>query len=74
MRNLKPLEESGLVIDISIEGSGNCQLKLTDKGVEAYRSAKQLWEKAQIFFEEYLGIDNINTLTAILSKIEALVP
>lgn len=74
VRNLKPLEESGLIRDISIEGSRNRQLKLTDKGVEAYRSAEQLWEKAQIFFEEYLGIDNINTLTVILSKIEALVP
>ncbi|MDR3597659.1 MarR family winged helix-turn-helix transcriptional regulator [Clostridium sp.] len=74
VRNLKPLEENGLVRDISIEGSRNRQLKLTDKGVEVYRSAEGLWEKAQIFFEEYLGIDNINNLTAILSKIEALVP
>ena len=74
VRNLKPLEENGLVRDISIEGSRNRQLKLTDKGVDVYRSAEQLWEKAQKFFEEYLGIDNINTLTAILSKIEALVP
>jgi DNA-binding MarR family transcriptional regulator len=74
VRNLKPLEESGLVTDISIEGSRNRQLKLTDEGVEAYKSAELLWQKAQFFLEEYLGTDNINTLTELLSKIEALVP
>lgn len=74
VRNLKPLEERGLVEDISIEGTRNRQLKLTDKGVETYRLAEQLWIKAQNFFQEYLGIDNINTFTTLLSKIEALVP
>jgi len=33
VRNLKSLEESVLVRDISIEGSRNRQLKLTDEGV-----------------------------------------
>ena len=74
VRNLKPLEKRGLVIDIAVEGTRNRQLKLTDKGIQAYKSAEQLWEKAQGFFEEYLGKGNIETFTTMLSKIEALMP
>jgi len=74
VRNLKPLEKDGLVEDISAEGTRNRQLKLTAKGIETYRLAEKLWEKAQNFLEEYLGKDNIDTFTVLLSKIEALVP
>lgn len=64
----------GFSTDISTEGTRNRQLKLTDKGIEAYKSANQLWAEAQSFFEEYIGKDSINTFTTVLSKIEALVP
>lgn len=74
VRNLKPLEKMGFVADIAPEGTRNRQLKLTDKGIEAYKSAEQLWLKAQSYLEEYLGKDNIDTFTTLLSKIEALVP
>jgi Transcriptional regulators len=74
VRNLKPLEKSGFVQDISTEGTRNRQLRLTDKGIKAYKYAEELWEKAQSFLEEYLGKDNIDTFTKMLSKIEALVP
>lgn len=74
VRNLKPLEKSGLVEDISIKGTRNRQLKLTGKGFENYKYAEELWKKAQSFLEEYLGKDNIDTFTKLLSKIEALVP
>lgn len=74
VRNLKPLEEMGFVTDIATEGTRNRQLQLTDKGIQAYKSAEELWAKAQNFFEEYLGKDNIDTFTTLLSKIEALVP
>ena len=74
VRNLKPLEERNLIRDISAAGSRNRQLELTDEGVNAYKTAELLWEKAQSFIEEYLGVDNIDLLTELLSKIEALVP
>lgn len=74
VRNLKPLEKDELVEDISTEGTRNRQLKLTAKGIETYKLAEKLWEKAQTFVEEYLGKDNIDTFTVLLSKIEALVP
>lgn len=74
VRNLKPLEERGFVEDISTKGTRNRQLKLTVKGIETYKYAEELWEKAQSFLEEYLGKDNMDTFTTLLSKIEALVP
>jgi DNA-binding MarR family transcriptional regulator len=74
VRNLKPLEQSGFVEDISAQGTRNRQLKLTPKGVETYKQAEELWEKAQNFFEEYLGTDNTDIFITLLSKIEALAP
>lgn len=74
VRNLKPLEEMGFVADIAPEGTRNRQLKLTDRGIKAYKSAEQLWIQAQSYIEEYLGKDNLDIFTALLSKIEALVP
>ncbi|MBK1811927.1 winged helix-turn-helix transcriptional regulator [Clostridium sp. YIM B02505] len=74
VRNLKPLEERGYIYDIAIEGTRNRQLKLTDKGKEVYRSAEVLWLKAQSYLDDYLGKDNLDAFTTLLSKIEALVP
>lgn len=74
VRNLKPLEQCGFVEDISAQGARNRQLKLTSKGVENYKYAEELWEKAQNFFEEHLGKENTEVFTTMLSKIEALVP
>jgi len=74
VRNLKPLEQSGFVEDIAAQGTRNRQLKLTAKGVETYKHAEELWEKAQNSLEEYLGSGNIDVFRTMLSKIEALVP
>lgn len=74
VRNLKPLEERGLVTDIAVEGTRNRQLILTGKGISTYQSADELWTKAQSFIEEYLGKDKIVIFTELLSKIEVLVP
>ncbi|MDR3597650.1 MarR family winged helix-turn-helix transcriptional regulator [Clostridium sp.] len=74
VRNIKPLEQSGFVEDISGQGTRNRQLKLTSQGVEKYKHAEELWEKAQNFLEEYLGRGNIDVFSTLLSKIEALVP
>ncbi|MBB6214240.1 DNA-binding MarR family transcriptional regulator [Anaerosolibacter carboniphilus] len=74
VRNLKPIEVRGLITDIAEKGTRNRQLKLTDKGLETFEKAERLWSEAQSFIEQYLGKDDINTLTVLLSKIEALVP
>lgn len=74
VRNLKPLEASGFIADVAARGTRNRQLKLTDKGLEMLKIAEPLWIEAQNFMEQYLGRDDMSILTALLSKIEALVP
>jgi len=74
VRNLKPLEARELVIDMAAKGTRNRQLKLTDKGFEILKLASPLWVEAQNYIKEYLGEEDMKTLTILLSKIEALVP
>lgn len=74
VRNLKPLEEKGFIIDVATKGTRNRQLKLTDKGLEILEMAAPMWLEAQFFIQKYLGKEDMITLTGLLSKIEALVP
>jgi len=74
VRNLKPLEVGGFIIDVATKGSRNRKLQLTDKGLEILEMAAPLWLEAQNFIEQYLGIEDRNALIVLLSKIEALVP
>ncbi len=74
VRNLKPMEEKGFVADVAAEGTRNRQLKLTEAGLKAFNEAEVLWLEAQSFIEQYLGKDDLNTLTGLLAKIEALKP
>ncbi|WP_026882193.1 MarR family winged helix-turn-helix transcriptional regulator [Clostridium akagii] len=74
VRNIKPLEEKGFIIDMANKGTRSRQLKLTDKGFEVLEKATPLWLAAQNFIEQYLGKEEMNTFTVLLSKIEALVP
>jgi DNA-binding MarR family transcriptional regulator len=74
VRNLKRLEKQGFIADIAAKGTRNRQLQLTEQGLEIIAKAAQLWSKAQVFIERYLGEDDLKTLTELLSKIEALTP
>jgi len=74
VRNLKPLEKRNIIIDISTKGARNRQLKLTDEGLKILEIATPYWLESQNFIEQYLGKEDRNALTALLSKIEALVP
>jgi DNA-binding MarR family transcriptional regulator len=74
VRNLKPLEARDLITDGAAKGTRNRQLELTDQGREVLTIAASLWSAAQNFLEQYLGKEDLNTLTGLLSKIEALVP
>lgn len=74
VRNLKPLEDKGYIMDLASDGTRKRQLKLTNEGIEAYKYAEELWEKAQRYLMDYLGKDDLELFTTILSKIEALVP
>lgn len=70
VRNIKIMEERGYIIDTSPEGTRNRQLQLSDKGNTVLNESITLWNKAQDNVLEYLGEENINILTDLLSKIE----
>jgi DNA-binding MarR family transcriptional regulator len=74
VRNLRSLEEREFIIDTAAQHTRKRQLKVTDRGIEILEQAEPLWLEAQEFIEQYLGKEGMNTLTLLLSKIEALVP
>ena len=72
VRNLQPLEESGLIIDISAPGTRGRELELTEQGAEKYEEALKLWNDAQNYVEQSLGTQSIEQLTALLERVENL--
>jgi DNA-binding MarR family transcriptional regulator len=70
VRNLRPLEQKKWVEDISEEGTRNRQLQLTVSGRAVYNCADVLWERAQADITAYLGPEDAEKLTVLLSKIE----
>jgi DNA-binding MarR family transcriptional regulator len=68
VRNIKPLEERGFVIDVAEQGRSR-QLKLTDSGYQIYAEATLLWEQAQSKFEQSLGKEQFEKLNEILRVI-----
>ncbi|MBP8866237.1 MAG: winged helix-turn-helix transcriptional regulator [Acetobacterium sp.] len=74
VRNLKPLEQQGLIHDIAQSGTRNRQLCLTAAGRERIEQANAYWELAQKRIEAQLGLEDTKTLQALLLKIEVLVP
>jgi DNA-binding MarR family transcriptional regulator len=71
VRNLKPLEEKGLVIDVACEGR-NRQMELTEYGLQICNDASPLWFEAQKKLEQLLGKDNLEVLLHIAKKINTL--
>jgi DNA-binding MarR family transcriptional regulator len=69
VRNLKPLEEKGLVIDVAYEGR-NRQMQLTEYGLQICKDASPLWLEAQRKLEQLLGKDNLEVLLRIAKKID----
>jgi DNA-binding MarR family transcriptional regulator len=72
VRNLKPIEEKGLIADLSFKGARDRQLVLTDAGKNALSAATLLWQKAQQYIENTIGREDIQTLSTLLLKIEHL--
>jgi len=74
VRNLKPLEQQGLIHDIAPPGTRNRQLCLTAAGRGKIEQAHVYWQQAQEQIEAQLGQEDTKTLQALLLKIEVLVP
>lgn len=72
VRNLKPLEAEGFIVDVSEKGARNRKLQLSEKGRDKLSEASRLWDDAQRYFEENIGKENIEKLTSLLTIIENL--
>lgn len=73
-RNMKPLMDGEL---IQVKAGRDSRTKLvciTPSGAAAAATALDLWQEAQHSLHDYLGDDDLNKLTELLGKLEALVP
>ncbi len=73
-RNLHVLEREGLVSFSPGDDQREHTVLLTDKGKAALAAAKPLWEQAQARIDEMLGKEQLETLTALLIKVQRIAP
>ncbi len=71
-RNLKPLMQKNLVMDMKEKDARNSRLILTEEGVQTCMEAEKLWSKAQAIFETKLNDDQLKELNLILDKLMTL--
>lgn len=72
VRNLKLLETMGLII--AEKKSRAHTMKLTEQGVKSLQMADPYWNQAQQYMKGLLTEEEMCTLTAVLRKIEAMIP
>ncbi|HEY7123361.1 MAG TPA: MarR family winged helix-turn-helix transcriptional regulator [Ktedonobacterales bacterium] len=73
-RNLHVLEREGLVSFAPGDDQREHTVRLTDQGKAAIKAAKPLWEQAQARVNEMLGKEQLETLTALLVKVQTVAP
>lgn len=73
-RNLKPLEQKGLISMTRGSDPRTKGLSLTAKGATTLQSALPLWEQAQSAVEAILGRTKLARLRADLKTLEKLAP
>lgn len=73
-RNVKVLEAHEFISITTGKDSRTRQLNISEKGQKAVEGAAQYWTEAQGFLKEYLGQEELRTLTGLLQKIEQIVP
>lgn len=71
-RNLHVLEREGLVSFSPGEDQREHTVVLTDQGKAAIAAAKPLWEAAQAQINAALGKEQLETLTALLVKVQQI--
>ena len=68
-RNIRLLEDMGLV-GLRAGADGRTRIiRLTRKGLNTYRKAGPLWKKAQTDMTETLGLENLAALKSILARL-----
>lgn len=73
-RNMKPLLEAGFIaLNTGIDPRSR-QIRLTEAGKAAIRTASGLWDEAQAALRQYLGEPEVEQFNHLIAKLEALVP
>ena len=70
VRNLKPLEEMGLIVDEAKKGDRSRLLSLSEKGKTILEDARKMWMAAQKDLESKIGEEDAKALLALLRKVE----
>lgn len=74
VRNLKPLENKGLVSILAEKTSQAHLVHLTEKGLKALEMAFPYWNQAQQELKELLTEEEIDVFMGALQKLESIIP
>ena len=72
VRNLKPLLERELIVDLAQEKARNHKFMVSAKGFALLEEANPRWEKAQEEIKAYLGKENAEMFMEMLYKLQEL--
>lgn len=72
VRNLRPLQKSSYIKDISKTGERNRRLVLTPSGEGLLEKAEPLWDKVQAEVRQQLGETKVENLLEILEELQEL--
>lgn len=72
VRNLKPLLERGLIVDLAKENARNHQFQVSETGMALLEEANPRWQKAQDGIKAYLGKENVEMLMEMLYRLQEL--
>lgn len=74
VRNLKPLENMGLVSIIAGKASQARLVHLTEKGLNSLEMAVPYWNQAQQYLKELLTEEETRIFAGVLQKLESIIP
>ncbi len=72
VRNLKPLLERGLIVDLAKENARNHQFQVSERGMALLEEANPRWQKAQDGIKAYLGKEHVEMLMEMLYRLQEL--
>lgn len=72
VRNLKPLLERELIVDLARENARNHKYTVSAAGLALLEEANPKWEKAQEEIKAYLGKENAEMFMEMLYKLQEL--
>lgn len=73
-RNLKPLQQAGLLTISAGKDSRVRLITLSESGKTALASGLALWDAAQQQLQDYLGEEDLGKFIQLMTRLEALVP